>query len=123
MSKMKNVPCLGGKILRVNLSMGKCWFEPTMDYVGDHFNVNYFLGGKQVNTWILYKQLKPWVTALEPSNKLIFGVGSLVGTLAPTASRLSIESKNVLTGGYASSNAGSHFASELKYAGWDGIVI
>lgn len=118
-----DVPCLGGKILIVNLSLGKCWSESTMDYVGRHVGVDYFLGGKQINTWMLYKEVEPWVTPLEPSNKLIFGVGSLVGTLAPTASRFSVESKNALTGGYASSNAGSHFASELKYAGFDHIIV
>ena len=51
-----------------------------------------------------------------------FGV-ALVGTLVPGASRLNIDSKNALTGGIGSGSAGGWFAAELKYAGYDNIVI
>ena len=120
---MTGIKSLGGKILRVNLSLGKISTEPTEEYVEKTLGAPYFLGGKQVNTWMLYREVKPWVTPLEPANKLILGVGSLVGTLAPTASRLSVESKNAFTNGYASSNLGSHFTSELKYAGYDHVIL
>jgi aldehyde:ferredoxin oxidoreductase len=118
------VPSLGGKILRVNLSSKKIAFESTLEYVKTFAGKERkFLGGKEINVWILFREVKPWVTPFDPANKLIYGVGPLVGTLAPAASRFSVESKNAFTNGFASSNCGSHFAPELKYAGYDNIVI
>jgi len=121
---MKEIYSLAGKILRVNLSTKKVTFEPTLEYIKSFAGKNgKFLGGKEVNVWILFREVKPWVTPFDPANKLIFGVGTLVGTLAPGASRLSVESKNAFTNGFASSNCGSHFAPELKFAGYDNVII
>ena len=54
---------------------------------------------------------------------LIFGAGCLVGTLAPGACRISIDTKNVFNNGKGSANAGGNFGAELKYAGFDHVVI
>jgi len=43
--------------------------------------------------------------------------------MAPASARLSVEGKNAVTGGVASANAGGHFAPELKYAGFDAVVV
>ena len=70
--------------------------------------------------------LMNWIEVLNgltPENLLIFGAGALVGTLTPGACRISIETKNVFNNGKGSANVGGHFGPELKYAGFDHIVI
>ena len=115
---MKGIPFpFGGKILRVNLSSGKISTEPTADYAQK------FLGGRGINEWILYNEVKPEVSPFDPDNKLIFGAGLLCGTLSPTASRLSVETKHPGTNGIGSANVGGLFASELKFAGYDHIIF
>jgi len=106
-----------GKILRVNLSNQKIKNESTKEYA------NFVLGGRGINQWILYKEVKPGVWPFDPANRLIFGTGVLVGTAAPSAGRYTVASKNVFTGGVGSANSGGHFGPELKYAGYDHVII
>jgi len=106
-----------GRILRINLTNGKQSIEPTERYT------DRFIGGRGVGQWILLNEVSADISPLNPENRIIFGTGPLTGTLAPATCRLSIDSKNLLTGGVGSSNAGGHFAPELKYAGFDFVVI
>jgi len=86
-------PGYAGRILRVNLTTGKTASEPTSKYSRG------FVGGRGINARILFDEVHPDVGCFDPENLLIYGVGPLVGTLAPFACRISIETKNVLTGG------------------------
>ncbi len=106
-----------GNILRVNLTNGKIWTEPTEKYA------NRWIGGRAINTWILLNELNPEVKWYDPQNLLTFGVGVLVGTLAPGACRVSVDSKNAFNNGIGSANVGGFFGAELKFAGFDNIVI
>ena len=106
-----------GKILRVNLSAKTITYEPTESYASKT------IGGRGMAQSILFDELDPSVEPLGPGNKVILGAGPLVGTLAPAAARLSVDWKNPQTGGVGSANVGGHFAPELKYAGFDSIVI
>jgi len=106
-----------GKILHINLTTGKISTEPIAPYAGR------FLGGRGIDSWLLYRQVKPWVGALDPANKLIIGTGALVGTLAPSAGRHSVDAKSPMTGGIGSANSGGHFSAELKFAGYDHVVV
>ena len=106
-----------GKILRVDLTTSTFHVEQTANYIPK------FLGGLGINQWILFRELRPWVTPFEPANIICFGAGGLVGTLVPGAARLNVDSKNALTGGIGSGNSGGWFAAELKFAGYDNIVI
>jgi aldehyde:ferredoxin oxidoreductase len=115
--RIKSRYCQAGKILRIDLSKNKVDVESTAKYS------EMFLGGRGTNQWILLNEVHPKVKALDPDNYLIFGAGRLAGTLTPGACRLNIDSKNVFTGGIGSSNIGGHFASEMKFAGFDHIVI
>ena len=47
-----------GKILRVDLTSGKIWTEPTADYASR------FLGGRGIDNWTLCKEVKPWVAPI-----------------------------------------------------------
>ena len=106
-----------GRILRVDLSRGEIWEQPTSDYA------SFAIGGRGIGQWILFREVEPGVDAYHPENVITLGAGALVGTLAPASGRLSVDTKNTLTGGVCSTNAGGHFAPELKYAGYDAVVI
>ncbi len=93
-----------GQILRVNLSTSRIGIEPTDPYVLQA------LGGRGLGQAILFDELDPSVDPLGPDNKIILSAGPLVGTLAPGASRLSVDFKNVQTGGVGSANVGGHLA-------------
>ena len=106
-----------GQILRVNLSTSRIGIEPTEPYFLQT------LGGRGLGQDILFDELDPSADPLGPENKIILSAGPLVGTLAPGASRLSVDFKNVQTRGVGSSNVGGHLAPELKYAGFDSVII
>ncbi|HEC91908.1 MAG TPA: aldehyde ferredoxin oxidoreductase, partial [Candidatus Atribacteria bacterium] len=106
-----------GNILRVNLTDSKIWTEPTDKYA------TRWIGGRSINTWILLNELNSNVKWSDPENLLTFGVGVLVGTLAPGACRVSVDTKNAFNNGIGSANVGGFFGAELKFAGFDNIVI
>ena len=106
-----------GKILRINLSNGKVRIESTSDYARD------WLGASGIAIKILYDELRPWVTPYEPANKLIFGAGPLVGTTAPGANKMNVSTLGPMIGGWASSFSDSYVAGQLKYAGYDSVIV
>jgi len=107
-----------GTILKVNLSSGKIEKEP----LSDSLRLDY-LGGRGINSRLLYDNVGTETDALSPENRLIFGTGLAVGTLAPSAGRFTVTAKSPLTGILGDGNAGGHFSLELKRAGYDHIVF
>ena len=106
-----------GKILRVDLSTGVISTQPTLNYAKK------WLGQRGIGQRILYEELKPWVTPYEPANKVIVETGPLTGTLAPAATRHSLASKNPFNGGVGTANSCGFFGPELKFAGYDHIIV
>jgi aldehyde:ferredoxin oxidoreductase len=82
-----------------------------------------YLGGRGFNSKRLYDEVGAGVDPMGPENKLVFGTGPLVGTMFPTASRFNVSAKSPHTGILGDSNAGGHFAPEMKFAGYDQIVL
>jgi aldehyde:ferredoxin oxidoreductase len=109
--------CFAGKSLFVDLSARSIDTKRTKEIESG------FLGGRGLNQSILLDQQKDGTQPFDEDNTIIFGSGRLVGTGTPSAVRLNIDSKNVFTGGIGSSNVGGKFATELKNAGFDHIVI
>ena len=109
--------CLAGKILRINLSNKKIWSEPTAKYAEET------LGGRGINSLIMINEIKVGTKWNDPKNLLCFGAGSLVGTVAPGACRVDVSTINVFSGGKGSANIGGFWGPELKYAGFDNIII
>lgn len=107
-----------GKILTIDLSNSKISECEMISKDGTDF-----LGGFGMNTKILLDEMEPSIDALSEKNVLTFGVGPLVGTFAPTANRTEISAKSPLTGLMGTSNSGYSWGPELKYAGYDNIVI
>ncbi len=107
-----------GTILRVDLTSGKIEKEP----LSDRLRLNY-IGGRGINSRILYDSVGPEVDALSPENTLIFGTGTVVGTIAPSAGRITVTAKSPLTGILGDGSSGGHFSVEMKRAGYDHIVF
>ena len=107
-----------GKTLRIDLTEKKAF---AADLAPDLAAC--FLGGRGFNSKRLYDELAPGIDPLGPENKLMFATGPLVGTMFPTACRLNISAKSPLTGILGDSNAGGHFAAELKFAGYDQLIL
>ncbi len=81
-----------------------------------------FMGARGFNMIRLLMEVPPEVDALGPENKLIFGVGPTNGTNIP-GQRFNVSAKSPLTGILGDSNAGGHWGTELKYAGYDQLII
>ncbi len=82
-----------------------------------------FLGGNGFGVKILWDEVAPSVDALSPENVLVIATGPLVGTAWPTSGRMEAIAKSPLTGIYGDSNCGGYFGPELKFAGYDMLVI
>ena len=106
-----------GTTLRVDLTSQEFSTEPTTKYA------NLFIGGRGIQQWILFHEVEPHIKPFDPENLLIFGTGPLTGTEAPASNFLAISSKNVLNGGANFSYVGGHFAPQLKYAGFDQVIV
>jgi len=109
-----------GNRLRVDLTSGATKVEEI-----DRSHRIRWLGGRGFNSELLYREVGPDVDPLGPDNRLIFGVGPLTGTFAPASSRTTITAKSPLGSpeGFGDSNMGGHFGPELKFAGYDQVVI
>ncbi len=76
-----------------------------------------YLGGVGVNTRLLVDMVALGADPLGEDNVLLFGVGSLVGTMLPTASRCEVTAKSPLSGRFGTSNGGGFFGAALRFAG------
>jgi aldehyde:ferredoxin oxidoreductase len=82
-----------------------------------------FVGGRGIAVKLAYELTPGGANPLKPENVLIFMTGPLTGTLAPSSGRIDVIAKSPETGLLGGANAGGFFGPELKYAGYDGIVI
>ena len=71
----------------------------------------------------LYWEVPPGVDPLGPDNKLFIATGPLVGFPHGLGSRVNVTARSPLTGLLGDSNAGTHFSEEMKFAGYDQIVL
>jgi aldehyde:ferredoxin oxidoreductase len=107
-----------GKILRINLTHKKIRVAEIEKSL-----IREFIGGRGFNSKRLFDEVPPSVTPLSAENKLMFATGPLVGTAFPLGARFNVSAKSPLTGILGDSNAGGHFAAEMKFAGYDQIII
>jgi len=85
--------------------------------------IKLFLGGIGFNAKLIYDRVPPEIHTFDEENILIFTAGFLTGTLAIGANRTIISSISPQTNYMAFSMMGGFFAPELKYAGYDRVVI
>ena len=89
----------------------------------DNRVIREFLGGRGFNSYKIFNEIRKGIEPLSPQNKLFFATGPLVGTAFPLGARFNVSAKSPQTGILGDSNAGGHFAPEMKFAGYDQIVI
>jgi aldehyde:ferredoxin oxidoreductase len=114
----QNVFGFAGETLYVDLSKGKVVKKDTPKEL-----MKRYLGGRGGNIKILYDRVGPNVKPLDPENPVIFGVGPLVGSTAPSCGRWNVSSRSPMTMILGDSNAGGHWAPELKWSGFDHLVF
>jgi aldehyde:ferredoxin oxidoreductase len=107
-----------GKLLRVDLTTGAIQDEPL-----DEAYARDFVGGSGLAARYIYDMVDGDTDPLGPDNPLVFMTGPLVGTAMPSAGRCSVCALSPLTGIWGEANTGGFFGPELRFAGYDGVII
>lgn len=107
-----------GKLLTVDLSSGNISLQPLNEEYARRY-----VGGSGLACRYLYDMISAETDPLGPENPLIFMAGPLVGTAAPSCGRFTVSARSPLTGLWGESNAGGFWGPELRFAGYDGLII
>jgi aldehyde:ferredoxin oxidoreductase len=82
-----------------------------------------YIGERGLASKYLMENMDPKTDAMSPENVLIFATGPLTGTMASTSGRYAVVTKGPLTNAIACSNSGGKFGAELKFAGYDMLIL
>lgn len=107
-----------GKILRVDLTNGSISEEQPDEAIYRTYG-----GGSALSLYYLLKELKPGTDPLGPDNKLLFMSSAMSGAPLVGLSRYTVAGRSPLTGGFGEAEAGGFWGPELKFAGFDGIIL
>src|SRR5512135_3109023 len=107
-----------GKILHVDLTNG----ELTVEEPDEAFYRKY-LGGSAMGMYYILRDMPKGADPIGPENVLTLMAGVTTGAPISGQSRLNANAKSPLSGGIGDSQSGGFFPAELKFAGFDGIVI
>ena len=107
-----------GKILHVNLTTGTLEVEEPEEQF-----YRTYMGGSAMGGYYLLKHTPPHADPLGPENTLSLMVGVMTGAPISGQSRVSATAKSPVSGLADESAAGGFWPAELKFAGFDGIVI
>ena len=117
--KARTAPWIG-QILHIDLSTGVSSTLPTLPYAEQ------YLGGRGLAARLAWDMLPPGIRAFDPANVIFIFPGCLIGTPAPSAGRVTICSlspQGYPDEWYTRSNLGGQWGPELKFAGYDGLVV
>lgn len=107
-----------GKIIDVDLTAGKI----KVDELPEEYYKKY-IGGSGLAAKLFWERGNFDADPLSPEAMLIFMDGPFAGLKLSGTSRHSTAGRSPLTGGWGDSSCGGYLAPELRYAGYDGIVI
>src|SRR4030042_2595568 len=107
-----------GKVLRINLTDQTSKEEALPLEIAKNY-----IGGAGFGIKYLFDEVKAGTDPLGPDNKLIFASGTFTGAGVPCASRMAVTGKSPLTGAVGMALSGGEFPTEMKFAGWDAIII
>ena len=107
-----------GKYLRVNLTNRTTTVEEP-----DPAWYRQYMGGYAASSYYLLKELAPGIDPLGPDNKLVIASGPLTGAAFSGSARVGVGAKSPMTGGIGKSEVGVYFGTEMKLAGFDGLII
>jgi aldehyde:ferredoxin oxidoreductase len=107
-----------GKILHIDLTQGKLEVEepPEAFY-------RKYMGGSAMGLYYILQGMPAGVDPLSPENILTLMLSVTTGASISGQSRINANAKSPLTGAIGDSQAGGFFPAELKFAGYDGLVI
>ena len=106
-----------GQFLVADLSLQQAYTIPLPAWLKAEF-----VGGKGFGAKLLYDLTPGGADPLGPENVIMFFAGPLTATAAPSM-RACVVTKSPLTGIYLDSFFGGRFGPEIKYAGYDGLII
>ncbi len=107
-----------GRVLRVDLTEGEVRTSSLPSrWIRD------FLGGDGIAARTLFEEVPGRTDPLSPKNRLIVATGPVTGTLWPMSGRTVFVSKAALTGIWGESHVGGFLGAELKFAGYDMLVV
>jgi aldehyde:ferredoxin oxidoreductase len=107
-----------GQILRVDLSKGTYETQPLPEDLAKAF-----IGGRGLAGKMLADEIPVGIDPFSAENKIFFVTGPLTGTTAPTGGRYMVVTKAPLNNVISSSNSGGFWGAELKFAGYDMVVV
>lgn len=107
-----------GNILHVNLTIG----ELTVEHPAEAFYRKYW-GGSALGMYYLLRHTPPGADPLGPENTLTFALSAATGLPVSGQSRATATAKSPLTGLAGDAQAGGFWPAELKFAGFDAIVV
>jgi len=81
-----------------------------------------YLGARGIGIKYMMDEIDPKIDAFEPQNRFIIATGPLT-CMPPAGNRTYFITKSPLTGGIANAGVGGYFGSELKFAGYDFLII
>ncbi|NLV73017.1 MAG: aldehyde ferredoxin oxidoreductase family protein [Actinobacteria bacterium] len=107
-----------GKVLRIDLTHGIAQTEPLNPEWAERY-----IGGKGLLLRYMWEYVTPRVDPWAPENPIFLVTGPFAGTNVSTASRLVVGAKSPVTGILDDSYVGGSFAPEMKFAGYDLLII
>lgn len=107
-----------GRILHVDLSTGIIDRSPLPLEVPGRF-----LGGKGLAAYMLFQEIAPGTDPLGPDNVLMFATGPMAGVPLAGGVKYSVACRSPLTGTWDDSSASGFFGPQLKFAGYDALLI
>ncbi len=106
-----------GEILRVDLSTGEINTVPTSIYA------DRFIGGRGIAAKIHWDEVPAGTGPFDPENRLVFMTGPVCGVPGFAGSRWQVSGKSALLNEFNYCNLGGSWGVQLKFAGYDGLVI
>ncbi len=107
-----------GTVLRVDLNREKVVKQPLDPKVAKDF-----MGGRGLNSKVLFDEVKPGIDPLGPENVYCMSSGPLTGTAISLSSRIQVSTISPLSYILGDGNSGGDFPALLRRAGYDQIVI
>jgi aldehyde:ferredoxin oxidoreductase len=110
-----------GQLLRVDLTKRKCWAEPWSPT-----EMRELLGGIGLGAMILYRETRKGKSNAgwdHPDNRLVLATGPLAGLPVWGTGGLTVVTIGAGTNGPTSTQANGFFGTNLKYCGYDAIVV
>jgi aldehyde:ferredoxin oxidoreductase len=109
---------IAGAILRVDLSSGRIWNDTLSPE-----DWRKYMGGAGLGAKILWDEVPPEVNWDDPENRLVLATGPLAGTPVWGTGGLNVCTRGALTNGATSTQANGFFGANLKFSGFDAIVL